>query len=243
MKGFILAAGMGTRLKPWTDFHPKALAPVGGVPMLERVITKMHTAGINDITVNVYHFADQIIEFVDSKGWKINISDERPELLETGGALLNASRYLEDEEPILVHNADILSNSDFRQLEHEFKKKDPEALLLVSDRESSRKFLFDHNLKLKGWHNLNTDEYKPKAPVEEGIFKELAFSGIYIISPRLITKMRQEGWNGKFSIIDFFLSSLVHSDIIGYHQEDLHLTDIGKPKALARAQQIFPDGI
>lgn len=241
MKGFVLAAGLGTRLKPWTDFHPKALVPVDGVPMLQCVIEKMVGSGITGITVNVFHFADQVIDFINGMGRNINVSDERPLLLETGGAILKASPFLKGEEPVLIHNADILSNADISLLEREFEKSGCDALLLVSNRLSSRKLLFDADMRLKGWHSLKTDDFKPdkvaelnKASINMN-FRELAFSGIYIISPRVIQDMKVSGWSGKFSIMDYFLSSLDRMDIRGFEDPNLRLIDIGKPDSLNRA--------
>ncbi|MDE6382409.1 MAG: NTP transferase domain-containing protein, partial [Muribaculaceae bacterium] len=119
MKAFILAAGLGTRLRPWTLEHPKALVPVGGVPMLERVILRMRDQGFDDITVNVHHFADQIVDFLNARdfGVAVHISDERERLLDTGGAILHASRFLAaDPAPFLVHNVDILSDAPHASL-------------------------------------------------------------------------------------------------------------------------------
>lgn len=243
MKGFILAAGMGTRLKPWTDKHPKSLVPVGGVPMLERVVTKMHKAGIKDITINVHHFADQIINFIGEKGWNINISDERDQLLETGGGLLKASSLLEGNEPVLVHNVDILSNADFQLIEEKHSASLADVTLLVSKRESSRKLLFDKAGRMRGWHNLNTGEFKPKGMTEvyslnRGL-DNLAFSGIYMISTDIFREMKSRGWGGRFSIMDFLLATLDHFAYFGIQQEGFEMIDIGKPDSLNRANQIF----
>lgn len=235
MKGFILAAGLGTRLKPWTDHHPKALVPVGGVPMLQRVVEKKYKGGITDITVNCFHFADQIKDLIKEKGWKINVVDESPLLLETGGAILNAASYLEGDEPILVHNVDILSNADFAHLEEVHKKNCCDATLLVSDRESSRKLIFNSEGRLVGWHSLTTDEFRPGGFKPSNEDFEMAFSGIYMISPMVISKMKSLGWSGRFSIIDFFLSSLESVDCRAYAQPKLQLIDIGKPDALEKA--------
>lgn len=238
MKGFILAAGLGTRLKPWTDSHPKALAPVAGIPALQITVEKMLASGISDITVNVFHFPDQIIEFINEKGWNIKISDERPVLLETGGAILKAAPMLEGNDPILVHNADIISNVDFALLKQKFDSILPDLLLLVSDRNSSRKLIFNEDMKLVGWHNLKTNEYKPAGfqPKETDI--ELAFSGIYILSPSVIRNMISENRSGKFSIIDYLMETLPDADYRGFLYENLKLIDIGKPDSLNQAQSI-----
>lgn len=240
MKGFILAAGLGTRLKPWTDSHPKALVPVAGVPMLERVIDKMHRAGITDITVNVHHFADQIIDFILSKGWRINISDERERLLDTGGALLHAAEFLEGTEPVLVHNADILSDADLNDIIY----PGADVSLLVSDRTSSRKLIFDAEMNLEGWHNLTTGEFRPDYlypspnPILPESSTQLAFSGIYVFMPRFLWEMRQQGWDGcRFSIVDYWLDTLSEGIYKGVERNNLRLIDIGKPDSLNRAKE------
>lgn len=254
MKAFILAAGLGTRLKPWTDSHPKALVPVKGVPMLQRVVERMYAQGITDITVNVHHFADQIIEFIKQKGWNINISHEREQLLDTGGALVHAARFLEGDEPVVVHNVDILSNADFNNIGSLWA----DATLLVSDRPSSRKLIFDDEMNLEGWHNLTSGIFRPeymaetlKAGTERTVdgslkdeitasgYTELAFSGIYTISPSFIWNMKQRGWDdGRFSIIDYLLETCGESIYKGYEQPDLEILDIGKPDSLNRANNL-----
>lgn len=239
MKGFILAAGVGSRLKPWTDSHPKALVPVDGVPMLQRIVEKMFAAGITDITVNLHHFADQIISFIHSKGWNLHISDESGQLLETGGALLKAAPFLEGDQPILVHNADILSNADFRALRKDHLESSSTATLLVSDRESSRKLIFDSNMRLKGWHNLSTGCFRPDDFTLSSGDSEWAFSGIYMVSPSIFPEMRSAGWEGRFSIMDFFLASCGSLDFKGVADPNLQLLDIGKPDALHRASEFL----
>lgn len=233
MKGFVLAAGLGSRLKPWTDSHPKALVPVGGLPALQRVVEKMYGARISDVTVNVYHFADQIRDFISAKGWDVKISDERPYLLETGGALLHASPLLSGDEPVLVHNVDIISNADFKLLENAHVDEDADVTLLVNSRDSSRKLLFSSEMRLCGWHSLVTDEFRPPNPLP--FSHELSFSGIYIVSPKVFGVMRAKGFSGRFSIIDFLLSSLSDLKIRGLVEPGLKLLDIGKPESLARA--------
>lgn len=239
MKGFILAAGLGSRLKPWTDCHPKALVPVGGVPVLERVVDKMHRAGIEDITINVFHFADQVKDFIASKGWDIHISDERPELLETGGALLHASQWLAGEEPILVHNADILSDFDIPLLELHHSVSGADATLLISDRPTTRKLIFDSGMRLKGWHHLKENLYRPEGETIMASDREYGFGGIYIINPSLIDDMRSQGTTGKFSIVDYWLSTLREKTYMGFLPGKLNLIDIGKPESLARANEYF----
>ncbi|MDD2416473.1 MAG: sugar phosphate nucleotidyltransferase, partial [Parabacteroides sp.] len=141
MKAMIFAAGTGSRLKPFTDHTPKALIPVAGKPMLEHVILKLKEAGFDEIVVNVHHLGDQIIDFLtlnNNFGLEIHISDERDYLLETGGGIKHAARFLQGEEPFLVHNVDIVSNVNLKELYNHHLQTNPLATLLVSKRETSR---------------------------------------------------------------------------------------------------------
>lgn len=258
MKAMILAAGLGTRLKPWTEHHPKALVPVGGVPMLERVIVRLKEQGFTNIVVNIHHFGEQIIDFIDSKdfGVSIKISDERGKLLNTGGGILHARQLLTtDNEPFLVHNVDILSNADLTGLMTAHTLNGADATLLVSPRQSSRRLIFTEEMYLKGWHNLSTDEFKPKGFVMTESDIELAFSGIHVMSTRCFELMTTDGFSGDFPILDFYLSQASKSDISevddtslspigisgikGYCCSDLNLIDIGKPDTLTQANLLF----
>lgn len=239
----ILAAGLGTRLKPWTLEHPKALVPVEDVPMLERVIKKLKTEGFDDITVNVHHFSDQIINFLRDNdfGVTVHISDESEELLDTGGGILHASRFFEDE-PILVHNVDILSNTDLRALMEAHNSEGNDITLLTSNRDSSRKLIFDKDGKLCGWHNLNSQEFKPANYIQKDGDVEEAFSGIYVIGPRAVKSMRrysEERDEKKFPIMDFFLSFPPELKIERVKVLDPVILDIGKPDALAKAPDML----
>lgn len=144
MKAMIFAAGLGTRLRPLTDHMPKALVPVAGKPMLERVILRLKEAGFNEITVNIHHFGEQIIDFLrthDNFGTEIHISDERGMLLDTGGGIKKARPFLDGQEPFLVHNADILTDIDLAGLYRHHLESDAESTLLVSERKTSRYLL------------------------------------------------------------------------------------------------------
>lgn len=250
MKAMILAAGLGTRLKPWTLEHPKALVPVGGVPMLERVILSLKKQGFTEIIINIHHFGEQIIDFVNEKdfGVKISISDERGKLLDTGGGILHAQQLLtKDNAPFLIHNVDILSNADLHSLMNEHLKSNAEATLLVSNRSSSRKLIFDNNLYLKGWHNLNTDELKPQGLEMSENDVELAFSGIHIMSTQCFELMTTAGFKDSFPIMDFYLSQANKTGISqtnktgikGICCNGLNLIDIGKPDTLTQANRLF----
>lgn len=238
----IFAAGLGTRLKPLTNHMPKALVPVAGKPMLEHVILKLKEAGFNEIVVNVHHFAQQIIDFLKKKnnfGITIHISDETDCLLDTGGGIKKAARFFTDSEPFLVHNVDILSNTDLKDLYEHHQTSGNDATLLVSHRETVRYLLFDKGNHLCGWVNKDTMQTKPEGfiyrPEEQ---KEYAFSGIHVISPTLFNYMGNE-WTGKFSIMDFYLQNCTKAQLGAYAKEDLLLIDIGKPETLEKAEEFI----
>lgn len=239
MKTMILCAGLGTRLKPWTEKHPKALVPVGGVPMLRRVLERLSSQGFDEVTLNVHHFADQIISFVAEEKLPvsdINISDESAELLDTGGGLLKAEPFLaKDDRPFLVHNVDILSNADLKGLFEEHVRSGRDITLLVSDRKSDRKLVFDRMMNLKGWTNQKTGETRPGDLTMDSDDIMLSFSGIYVMSPRVFGLMKKHGFAGRFPIMDFLLAGLPDVAIGGIRQDGLSIIDIGKPDTLHRA--------
>ena len=161
----IFAAGLGTRLRPLTDNMPKALVPVAGKTMLERVILKLKDAGFHDITINIHHFGSQIIDFLRANqnfGVDIHISDERGELLDTGGGIKKARPLLESNEPFLIHNADILTDLDLNAFYHHHLESDADATLLTNHRKTSRYLLMNQDNRLCGWTNLSTGEVLPK---------------------------------------------------------------------------------
>ncbi len=240
MQTMILAAGLGTRLRPWTLEHPKALVPVNGVPMLERVILNLKSYGFDDIVVNVHHFSSQIIEFLSARdfGVRIVISDESARLLDTGGGVLKAAPLFK-ELPVLVHNVDILSNADLSGLMERHMASDGDATLLVSDRSSSRKLVFGSDMILRGWHNVRDNVYRPEGFVAQSDDQEYAFSGIYVVGKHMIEEMRRVEADEKFSIMDFLLSPVQDCVIRGYVQENLELIDIGKPGTLKRANMLL----
>ena len=240
MKAMIFAAGLGTRLRPLTDNMPKALVPVAGKPMLQHVIERMKAAGFNEITINIHHFGEQIIDFVQANqqfGITIHISDARGELLDTGGGIKKARPFLDGDEPFLVHNADILTDVDLRKLYQHHLTNNADATLLVSQRNTSRYLLFDNDNRLKGWVNKTTGEVKPQGfNYNENELSELAFGGIHVISPRLFHLLEGEQWQGKFSIIPFYLSICQKARIQGFSTEGYQWFDIGKPDTLALAE-------
>ena len=241
MKAMIFAAGLGTRLRPLTDHQPKALVNVGGVPMLERVILRLKGAGFDDITVNVHHFGEQIIDFLQAKryaGVTIHISDERDLLLDTGGGILKAKPFLEGNEPFLVHNADIMTDIDLGALYRHHLAHRAEATLVVSQRNTSRYLLFDAQQRLQGWTNKQTGEVLPAdLDIAAGHYTPMAFSGIHVISPTLYRWMGEAPWNGKFSIIPFYVAICREARIQGYQPEQMHFFDVGKIETLRQAEE------
>lgn len=239
MKTMILCAGLGTRLKPWTESHPKALVPVGGIPMLRRVMERLSEQGFDEVTVNVHHFADQIIGYLKNEDLpvdNVSVSDETEQLLETGGGLLHAEKFLAcDKRPFLVHNVDILSNADLRYLYKAHEDSGNHITLLVSDRSSDRKLVFDKNYVLKGWVNSKTGQTRPDKLDISSDDRVLAFSGIYVMSPSVFPIMKTHGFSGAFPIMDLLLSDISELKISGVCQDGLEIIDIGKPDTLHRA--------
>lgn len=244
MKAMILAAGLGTRLKPWTLHHPKALVPVGGVPMLERVILRLKEQRFNDLVINIHHFGEQIIDFIRSNnfGVKISISDERDLLMDTGGGILKAAPLLGDREPFLIHNVDILSDADLGRLMQCHIESRADATLLVSNRDSSRKLIADKADKLVGWENLKTGELRRRRSFDPHQARHVSFSGIHVISPSVFADMLRDSHfsTGKpFPVMDYYLSTVSEADIRVSEAENLRLIDIGKPETLSRANDLF----
>ncbi len=237
LRAMIFAAGLGSRLKPWTDHHPKALAVVNGKSLLQRNIEYLQKHGIEDVIVNVHHFADQIIDAIEkNKGWgtKITISDETDAVLETGGGLKKAAWYFNDGNDFVVMNVDILIDMDLTAMIRQHKEQKPLATLAVSERETSRYFLFDEKHILSGWRNVKTGEEKIVRNAESLIQK--AFSGIHVISPLLLSSIRQEG---KFSMVDVYLDLAKEHIISSYDHTGTNMIDVGKPESIVKAEAVF----
>ena len=236
MKALLFAAGKGTRLKPFTDEHPKALAKVNGIALLERNIKYLQGYGINDFVINIHHFGGQILAFLaenDYFGANIEISNEHEELLETGGGLLFSRKFLENEKSFLIMNVDILTDLNITNFVKIHELKGAVITLAVSDRESSRKLMFNEKMFLKGWRNLTTNKKK----VVGGIFKlrELAFSGIHCVNSEIFDKFTR---TGSFSIMDEYMELMKEDIIIGY-QHTASLVDVGRPESIVEAERIF----
>lgn len=238
MKAMILAAGLGTRLKPFTDKHPKALANVNGKTLLQRNIEYLARFGIHDIIINIHHFPDQVKSVLKENndfGSNITISDESEGVLETGGGLKKAEWFFTNEdEPFVVMNVDVLTDMDlFAMIEqHNFIK--PLATLAVTTRYTSRYFLFDEIPNLCGWKNTNTGEQKISR--EAGKFFEKAFSGIHVISPQIFSLIKMKG---KFSMVDLYLELAKTHAISAYDHSNTKFIDVGKPESILKAEKLF----
>ncbi len=239
--GFILAAGLGTRLKPWTDHHPKALAVVNGKSLLQRNVEYLQKFGITEVVVNVHHFADQIIKAIEvNKGWgsQISISDETDLVLETGGGLLKARNLLKGCETFVLMNCDILTDLNLNKLLTQHQENQALATLAVANRETNRYLLFKQNHELVGWKNTKTEEIKLPAQLKLGSTESIpmAFSGIHVISNSIFDKII---FTGKFGMIDLYLDLCAENKIMGFdHSNDLVL-DVGKPEAVLIAEGMF----
>ena len=221
MEGFILAAGLGTRLRPLTNDRPKALVEVDGVTLLERTIRRLEEAGIRHIVVNVHHFADKVIDFVNTHTWqaRTDISDERDLLLDTGGALKHAAPLFTGREEVLVHNVDILSDIDLQEVERRHRSEGNLVTLCVSRRQTKRLLAFDERGLLVG-------------RADEG----LAFSGISIVSPELFALLPEA--DRPYPVIDEYIRLSQAGHRIGaYLHDPAHWLDVGKPETLKQAEQ------
>jgi len=239
-QAIIFSAGLGTRLKPLTDTMPKALVPVSGHPLLWHVVMKLKKAGYERIIVNVHHFAQQIIDYLQANqnfGLDIRISDERSALLETGGAIKKARFLLDPAEPVLIHNVDILSNIDLAAFRQAAMSNDAEATLLVNQRQTKRYLLFDDHLQLHGWTNIETGEVKGPAKGQDLQLRTLAFSGIHFIRSTLFPLMDE--WTDRFPIIDFYLHVCDTHRLQGYETANLQLLDVGKLETLDAANEFI----
>lgn len=258
MNAMIFAAGLGTRLKPLTDTMPKALVPVMGKPLLQHVLDKLQGSGFGNIVVNVHHFAQQVMDYL--QGTDVKISDESEQLLETGGGLKKALPLFESDEPVLIHNVDILSNVDLSAFYEEARGND--ATLLVSWRETKRYLIFDKDMRLVGWTNVETGEVKSPYPAVHQAFNPdylatefpyspsylnfkpvpdlyqlYAFSGIHCVSPAISRLM--QSWPDRFPIMDFYLQLCATINIKGVVKDDLKLMDVGKIDTLSEAEEFI----
>lgn len=253
MKAMIFAAGLGTRLKPLTDTLPKALVPLAGKTLLQWQIEKLKAAGITNIVVNVHHFADKIIDYLHKNnyfGCRIQVSDERDMLLETGGGLRKAKSLLtsnlsslaeDSEEPILVCNVDILSNIDIPTLLRAYNPNEM-GLVVVMPRETQRYLVFDANKRLCGWTNIATGEIRGEEAIRRKAKGEdmtpLAFSGMQVLNPRIFSCMDELAMlkGDKFSLIDLYVHIAEKEVLRAYIPENYRMMDVGKISQLSEAE-------
>lgn len=240
MKAMILAAGLGTRLRPLTDDRPKALVEVGGRTLLQITLSRLHACGIREVIINVHHFADMVVEYLAAHhnfGMRIEVSREE-ELLDTGGGLKKAAWFfLEDSvragEPFILHNVDVISTIDIPRLVQFHRQNKALATLAVKDRETMRYLLFDDQLQLCGrqYGRAGQQEFvRPPSPAQA-----LAFSGIHVISPRLLTMLTEEG---VFSILASYLRlAALGEPILAFRADEYYWRDLGKPQNVAQAAE------
>jgi len=237
MKAFILAAGLGTRLFPYTSDRPKALVELNGITLLERAIRKVNELNVSEIIVNIHHFGEKIVEFLEEKEnfhLQIKISDERDQLLDTGGAILKARPLLGESEPFLVYNVDILSSIDLIELSRYHTSKGGLATMAVRDRMTDRYMVFNPEMRLSGWRNTKTGE---EILVSKGeVLRNLAFSGIQIVEPEIFSLITE---TGKFSVIQLYLRLAAQYTIYGFRDESSLWMDLGKPEQLAAASKLM----
>ncbi len=237
----IFAAGLGTRLKPLTDNMPKALVTIEGKPLLQYTIERLSAAGFNEIIINIHHFGQQIIDFVEANnsfGIRIEFSDEREQLLDTGGGIKKAAWFFDDNRPFMVHNVDILSNIDLKEVMLHHQNSNVAATLVCSERETNRYLLFNEQNHLRGWINKKTGEMKsPVAGFQPNGYSQLAFSGIQVLHPSIFREM--DSFPDRFSIIDFYLSLSVTYKISAYNFRTGMILDVGRPESIEYAKDFL----
>jgi NDP-sugar pyrophosphorylase family protein len=235
MKAMIFAAGLGTRLRPVTNDRPKALAEIHGTPLLEIVIRRLINFGFKDIIVNVHHFADKVLDFLESKdnfGINLQISDERGELLDTGGGLKKASWFFDDHKPFLVHNVDTLTSVDLLDYYEYHIRNNALATLLVRHRPGSRFLLLNEVRQLAGWENVISKE-KILSSKAVGPLEQIAFSCLHVINPAIFELIEEEGC---FSIVDVYLRLANTQNILGYVDDKSYWLDVGTPEKLQQGE-------
>ena len=233
----IFAAGLGTRFKPWTDLHPKALALVNGKSLLQRNVEYLQQYGIKDVIVNVHHFADQVVDAVKkNNGWGSNIiiSDERNEVLETGGGLLKAKALFAPGEKFITCNVDILTDLNLDKLIAFHEQKKPLITFGITKRETSRYFLFDENDRLCGWRNTKTGE--EKLAIDKSGLIQKAYSCVVVFEPVIFSLTP---FTGKFSLVDAYLNLAADHLILGYDHTGDKFVDVGKPENISIAESLF----
>jgi mannose-1-phosphate guanylyltransferase len=246
MKAMVLAAGLGTRLRPLTDSRPKALVEVAGRTMLEITLERLRAFGIRDVIINAHHFSDQILAYLHANrnfGMHIEISREDDLLLDTGGGLKKASDFfLRDSqsptEPFVLHNVDVITSVDLGRMVHAHRQSAALATLAVQDRESSRRILFDQAGQLRGRESRRGGSHEMAS--EANVFQALAFCGIHVISPRIFTLMTEQG---VFSIIDLYVRLAAAGEkILAFRADEYYWRDLGKPEHIRQAAEDLKTG-
>lgn len=232
----IFSAGLGTRFKPWTDSHPKALAVVNGKSLLQRNIEYLQTFGIRDVVVNVHHFAEQVLHALhQSDGWgsHVSVSDEQDELLETGGGLLKAKSFLQNDSFVTI-NVDILTTLDLQKMiDHHHTEKNL-ITLATAERNTTRFLLFNPQNSLCGWRNTNP--FAEKIAVPSDTYVQKGYSGIAVFEPEVLDMIP---FTGKFSLIDVYLHLAPTQRIGAYDHTGDKFIDVGKPDSVAQAERLF----
>ncbi len=241
MKAMILAAGIGSRLRPLTDTTPKCLASAGGRSMLEHTILRLKAAGVTEVVINLHHFPEKVRKFVadhQSFGIKVDFSEER-ELLDTGGGLKRAAKFLRGDQPFILHNSDVYTDFALIEMVKFHKSKNSLATLLVLDRSSDRTLLFSDKMELVGHENKKSGVKKLVQNVAKE--KDFSFCGIHIISPRIFDRMNSQG--EKFSIIDTYLKASKSGEkILGYELSQGFWIDIGTAEKLSTLDKRLNSG-
>lgn len=248
MKAMILAAGLGTRLRPLTDDRPKALVELNGRTMLEIALSRLRMFGVGEVIVNVHHLAERVTDYLQANhnfGMRIEISHEET-LLDTGGGLKKAAWFFQEspgqsdaDVPFILHNVDVLSNIDLDRMQQAHIQNQALATLAVQDRETSRYLLFDAHQQICGRRASRTQPATTTAREKQS--EALAFSGIHIISPRLLSRMTEEG---AFSIIETYLRLAAEGERIqAFRADEYYWRDLGKPDSVAQAAQDLKQGI
>jgi NDP-sugar pyrophosphorylase family protein len=246
MKAMILAAGLGTRLRPLTNGRPKALVEVAGRTLLEITLGRLRAFGVNEVIVNVHHFADMVVEYLarnNNFNMRIEISREDV-LLDTGGGLKKAAWFFQEDstraqEPFILHNVDVISNIDLESMLQFHGQRNALATLAMQARESSRYLLFDEHLRLAGRLSAKSQQAEFVRPSRQLDIQAMAFSGIHIISPRLLPMMTEDG---AFSIIASYMRLAGQQEnILAFRADEYSWRDLGRPESIALAEKDFQD--
>lgn len=245
MNAMIFAAGLGTRLRPLTNDKPKALVEVAGKPLLQHQIEKLKASGFEHIVINIHHFGQQIIDFLKANhnfDIDIKISDERELLLDTGGGIKAALKYFDNDDPVLIHNVDIISEIDLRNI---YESHHGVATLAINQRETSRYLLFNDQLQMRGWTNIKTGEVKPAYLTEEkngnsslGNLKKYAFTGIHVVDNSILPFLDERD-DKVFPIMEFYISLCQRTEVNGMDVTGQKWVDCGKPEQLETAKSII----